>query len=166
MRRRQVLVTLLTALPAGCLRLSEANAGSGGQTGSKTSASDPAADGGFEIRYADENGTLRPLIDQSDVVDAGAPQRAENGGAYRVNVALTEEAARRFVTTMDDVGAFERPQEHPIFTYFDGREVHSFVLSRDLIQSMQRGEFQKDPRFVITVTDEATARNLSRSLRD
>jgi len=162
MRRRKWLATLTAPLSAGCLRFTDSGSTNGGQDGNGSTRS---VDGRFEIRYADENGTLQTAVDESGVANASEPQNI-GGDRYAVPITLTTEAARRLVTALEDVGAFDRPQEHPLFVYFDGSEVHSFQLSQGLIQSMEAGEFETDPSLQIVVNDENIARQMSRSLRN
>lgn len=155
MQRRRWGVLLLTAYISGCLRMTEPQ--------SSETASDSGSDTAFEIRYADENGTLQAVVDSTDVATASAPR--EEANSYAVTITLTEPVAERLVSALRNVGAFEIPSEHPIFVYFAGQNVYSFQLSRDLVESMENGDFQNDPRLVIALENEEIARDISDTLQ-
>lgn len=78
---------------------------------------------------------------------------------------LTEPAANRLVDALESVGAFANPEDHPIFVFFDGTEIHSFQLSPGLVSTMRSGGFSDDPSLVIAVDDQELAQDLSESLR-
>ena len=153
MQRRRWLALSLTALTSGCLRLAE----------SEPSEDTPTSSGAFEIQVANEEGTLQTVVDGSDVASANNPR--ERNGSYAVQIELTDSGAERLVAALEEVGAFDRPSEHPIFVYFDGQNVYSFQLSRGLVSSMRDGTFSDDPRFVVTLEDERVARDLSDTLQ-
>ena len=159
MQRRRWLVLLVTGATSGCLRLTETGSGQGG-----TSAGDngeEADDGGLEIRYADEGGTLRTAVENDGIASTGNPR--ERRDMYVVEIVLTTAAAERLVDALREVGAFQAPSDHPIFIYFSGREVQSFQLSRDLIGAMREGDFQQDPVFNIQLEDRSFAQAISDS---
>lgn len=165
MRRRQLVVSTLALLTGGCLRLTQSGGSGQGETSSGGDSGSGSGDG-FEMRYADESGTLRSIIDGSGVAQASDPRQQRNGDGYAVAIVLTDEAARRLVETLQEIGAFEAPEEHPLFVYFDGREVHSFQLNEQLIADMRSGGFQENPTIQIIVEQQSLAQDLSNSLQN
>jgi hypothetical protein len=153
MQRRRWLALSLTALTSGCLRLAE----------SEPSEDTPASRTAFEIQVADEEGTLQTVVDGNEVASAGNPR--ERNGSYAVPIELTESGAERLVAALEEVSAFDRPSEHPIFVYFDGQNVYSFQLGRGLVSTMRDGTFVDDPRLVVTLEDQRVARDLSDTLQ-
>jgi hypothetical protein len=115
----------------------------------------------LEIRYADDDGTLQTVVESDGIASVEGPR--EQGDMYAVQIRLTTEAAERLVDALREVGAFEAPQDHPIFVYFSGREVQSFQLSRGLIEAMRNGSFQQDPGFTLQTDDRSFAREISNS---
>ncbi|MFD1686355.1 hypothetical protein [Halobellus litoreus] len=159
MQRRHWLFFLLTGATSGCLRLTDTGSEQGGTASGEDGGT--TADGGLEIRYADDDGTLQTVVESDGIASAEDPR--EQGDMYAVQIRLTTEAAERLVDALREVGAFEAPRDHPIFVYFSGREVQSFQLSRGLIEAMRNGSFQQDPGFTLQTDDRSFAREISNS---
>ncbi|WP_153552617.1 hypothetical protein [Halomicrobium sp. LC1Hm] len=155
MKRRRWLALSLIGFSSGCLRLTE----------SQPPQSTPESRATFEVQVANEEGTLQTVITGSDVATASNPHNKKWRSHYTVNVELAESGAEKLVTTLEEVDAFNNRQEHPIFVYFDGQNVHSFQLSRELAIQMRSGEFQHNRTIAISLEDRHVARDLSDSLQ-
>jgi hypothetical protein len=152
MRRRGMLLGLGVSITGGCLRF----AGGGQQTISE------GDQGRFEIRVADENGTLQTVVTGEHVEGATAPE--ERDGNYRVAIILTDEGTRRYREKLEEYGVLESPRQKPIFTYLRGDEIKAMTLSRALARTIAAGEWQGD--FVLTLEDESLAERVHEALSE
>jgi len=131
------------------------------------------------------NGSHRQvtLLTNEDFVNIGSAQPASQTQPNPfVSVALTDEAARNYSNAMQQFGftspegiancptrtALQDPQNtsgYCLYTVQDGKPVYAAQMSRGLAQTMERGDFAKDPSFVITATNMSEAQQLSVNLK-
>lgn len=112
----------------------------------------------FEIRVAGPEGE-RTVLTSTDI---RTPSTSTEEGLTRIMMTIAEPARERFLQALRDAGAFSSASDSPIRVYSNGEKIVELGLSRNLINSMQAGEWQGN--FAIQVTSQQTASELATAL--
>lgn len=121
-----------------------------------------------------DNGTeyrREPLLTQGDFSRISTAQENPRTGPH-VPIVLKDEPAREFSTAMQEYGFtgrgvsacnYQADPENPgycLYTVVDGETVYAASMGPDLARSMENGEFEQDPGFIMQTTNMSEAREL------
>ncbi|MFB6170733.1 MAG: preprotein translocase subunit SecD [Haloarculaceae archaeon] len=119
-----------------------------------------------------------PLLTQGDFSQIGTAQQGQGDRPPYVRVSLQQESAQNFSNAMQKFGFTSQrgvsncrygssPDDsgYCLYTVVDDRVVYAASMGPDLARSIENGDFEKDPVFIMTATNMSEARNLQINLR-
>lgn len=160
---RTTVVLVLTILVA----LSGVSTGIAASTSGESTATVVA-------RYpADGDMVETTVVTLDEIATVGPPQT--QSGRWTVPITLTEPGAQSFAETVNEAGftsedgvancPTERPERNDggycLLTVLDGEVIFAAAMSPSLADSVRRGDFVKNPQFVLVAPDEETAKELA-----
>jgi preprotein translocase subunit SecD len=120
------------------------------------------------------------VLTSDDFQEVGEP--ATGAQPPHIPVELTDEAAERFVEVMTEAGftsegigncSFDaatddppNPDEHCLLTRVDGEYQYGASMSSGLAETIEGGEFQANPSFILTTQDFSRAEQLAATLQE
>lgn len=172
--RRQVLAGVCLALTGatGCTEIREAVTA---DTTERTEATDSTEEtvandettkktnegAEFRVTVTGETGEVE-LITGADVASVGEVEEARNSDGYWIPVTLTDEGTEALADGLEQVGAFEDPENHEIRSYFEGELLYEATLGPGLADAIESGEWNGE--FLFTVSDRETAEEVKDAL--
>lgn len=115
-----------------------------------------AGSGSFESRVATDDGE-RLLAESNGIVSAATTTMG--GSRHGVELEFSASARDRYVATLEEAGALDRPREHPIRVYYEGERVWEGELNRNLATAMRDGDW--DGSLLISVATEGQAAEIA-----
>ncbi|MCT9096555.1 hypothetical protein [Haloarchaeobius sp. HME9146] len=115
------------------------------------------------------------LVTKTDVAAVGTVE--EQNGMYRIPVTLTEEAGASFASALVERGftgegvsscRWERNRDdagYCLLTVVDGEVTFAASLAPGLASSMESGDFEEDPRFILAAQSKEEAERIAEQLR-
>lgn len=118
----------------------------------------------FEVRVRNAAGEERLLHGGAAITGAGSIE--ERDGSYQFMVEYSDEGAETVVTRLEEFGAFENPGEMSFAIVLDGNVVTTLGFSAELAATMERGEWQADPRLLMMFNERETAERVRNVILD
>ncbi|WP_267639383.1 hypothetical protein [Haloarchaeobius amylolyticus] len=167
-RDRSLLATACLLLLACAVALGAAPVGA-----ESTPADDPNVT--VVAHYPTDDGYQNEtVVTPDDVAAVGAI--SEQNGLYRVPITLTEKGGTSFASTLVESGftsdgvsgcrwqQTEADAGYCLLTVVDGEVTFAASLSPGLASSMESGDFEDDPRFVLAAESKAKAETIAEQL--
>lgn len=148
-------------------------------TTTATTRGEPPQSARIVARYPADNGSMveRTVLTSDGVARVDPPVNASRGPGWRVALTLTDAGAERFASTLVDAGFTENIRGCPttdtrddegycLLVLVDGEVTSASSLGPALARSIETGEFQDAPRFVLAAENESEAVAIWRGFLD
>ncbi|WP_158058092.1 preprotein translocase subunit SecD family protein [Halorussus halophilus] len=116
----------------------------------------------FRIVVVDSDDEVQ-LVTGVDVASVGEIESASNGSGYRLPFRLTDDGTTAFADGLEQVGAFDNPEDHQIRTYFEAELLYEAELGPGLADEIESGEWNGE--FLFTVSERQTAESVKAALK-
>jgi len=131
-------------------------------------------------RYPASNGSMveERVLDASTVASAAPPTYDSRSDSWRVPVRLTDAGASSLATALVDAGFTSdgvadcpttdarNDRGHCLLLVADGEVQTAFAVGERFAATVESGEFEADPRFVLVTANETAAKKVWRGLLD